>query len=317
MSEVVVSVPAKVNLSLGVGPVRPDGFHPLATVYQAIGLYDEVAARHAADGELSVTVAGNERLSVSEVPTDDSNLAVRAARLLAAHHGLDGAVHLRITKGIPVAGGMAGGSADAAAALVACDALWGTRTPREELMQMAAELGSDVPFLLLGGTAIGAGRGETVTSLMARGTFWWVVLEAQPGLSTPEVYREFDAMHAGRQIGDPEIPDALLAALRAGDVEKLGAALSNDLQPAALRLRPELGPALDAGRENSAHGAVVSGSGPSCLFLCEGQAHAVQVAGALNSYDLGPVSYAKGPVAGARVVGGPVRRGERHGDRGF
>jgi 4-diphosphocytidyl-2-C-methyl-D-erythritol kinase len=300
LSTVTVSAPAKVNLCLGVGPARADGYHGLATVYQAIALYDEVRVRPADD--ITVSVLGDERLSVSQVPTDESNIAVRAARLLAAHHDVDRGAEIAITKGIPVAGGMAGGSADAAAALVACDALWRLRTPRAELMALAAELGSDVPFALVGGTAIGSGHGEVVTPLMSQGEYWWVVLESPTGLSTPAVYREFDAMHAGAAVADPEIPDALIAALRAHDIEALGAALSNDLQPAALRLRPELADALETGRLNSAHGAVVSGSGPSCLFLCEGRAHAWQVAGALKSDDLGPVSYALGPVPGARVV---------------
>ncbi len=302
MREVVVSSPAKINLSLAVGPVRADGFHRLATVYQAIGLYDEVTASSGIDGQFSVDVEGDERLSISEVPTDDSNLAVRAARLLAAHYGISEGVHLTITKGIPVAGGLAGGSADAAAALVACDVLWGTRTPREELLAIAAELGSDVPFSLVGGTAIGTGRGEIIAPAMARGSYWWVVLESGTGMSTPAVYREFDRIHAGEHPPEPAVPVELMAALRNGDIERLGAALSNDLQPAALRLRPELAQSLGHGLEGSAHGAILSGSGPSCLFLTEGRAHAVQVAGWLKGCGLGPVSFAPGPVAGARVI---------------
>ncbi len=294
---VTVTAPAKINLCLGVGPVRPDGFHPLATVYQAVGLYDLVTVSPADD--YAVTVRGDERLSISEVPTDESNIAVRAARALACHHDLDACVDIVIEKGIPVAGGLAGGSADAAATLLACDALWGTHTPREELMAVAAELGSDVPFAVVGGTAIGSGRGEVVTPLMTRGEYWWVVLESREGLSTPAVYREFDVLH-GPGVEDPEIPDALMQALRGHDIEGLGAALVNDLQPAALRLRPELGEALERGLANSAHGAILSGSGPSCLFLCEGRAHAVQVAGALQ--ELGPVSFALGPASGARVT---------------
>jgi 4-diphosphocytidyl-2-C-methyl-D-erythritol kinase len=298
----VASAPAKINLSLGVGAVREDGYHPLATVYQAIGLFDEVAVSRDAGDDWTVRVEGDERLSVADVPTDESNLAMRAARLLAEHHGIKDGLRINVLKGIPVAGGMAGGSADAAAALVACDALWGTATPREELLEIAAELGSDVPFALVGGTAIGSGRGEIVTPVMTRGSYWWVVLESSEGLSTPAVYREFDRMHAGSVVGEPEIPDTLLQALGTGDVEKLAASLSNDLQPAALRLRPELRDAMECGLENSAHAAILSGSGPSCLFLTEGQAHAWQVAGALRSTGYGPVSYARGPVPGARVI---------------
>lgn len=302
MRELVVCAPAKINLSLGVGRLRADGFHSLATVYQAIGLYDQVAARRA--DEFTLVVEGEARLSISEVPTDGSNLAMKAARLLAAQHEIEGGVHLTITKGIPVAGGMAGGSADAAATLVACDALWGTSTPRAEMLELAAELGSDVPFSLVGGTAIGTGRGETVTPAMARGSHWWVVLESEQGLSTPEVYQEFDRTCADDRPAELTVPDALMAALRSGNVEELGAALSNDLQPAALRLRPELEQSLDYGLEGSAHGAILSGSGPSCLFLCEGRAHATQVAGWLKGYGLGPVSFAPGPVPGARMVSG-------------
>jgi 4-diphosphocytidyl-2-C-methyl-D-erythritol kinase len=297
---VAVTAPAKINLCLGVGPAREDGFHALATVYQAIGLYDQVTVRAADD--LTVTVRADPRLSVEDVPTDESNIAARAALLLAKHHGIDRGVAITIDKGIPVAGGMAGGSADGAASLLACNHLWGLRTAKEELLELAAELGSDVPFALVGGTAIGSGRGEVITPLMTRGEYWWVVLESPVGLSTPSVYREFDLMHEVSPARAPEIPDGLISALRRHDVEALGAYLSNDLQQAALRLRPELGRGLEQGRLESAHGAILSGSGPSCLFLCEGRAHAMQVAGGLNSQNLGPVSFAPGPVHGARVV---------------
>jgi 4-diphosphocytidyl-2-C-methyl-D-erythritol kinase len=297
---VAVTAPAKINLSLGVGPVRPDGFHALATVYQAIGLFDQVTVSNSDD--LVVTVRAEERLDIRDVPTDETNIAVRAARLLADRHGLDREVAITIDKGIPVAGGMAGGSADAAATLVACDHLWGLDTPREALAEIAAELGSDVPFALVGGTAIGSGHGELVAPLMTRGEFWWVVLESPRGLSTPAVYREFDRLHAGTVVGEPEIPDQLFAALRTHDLEALGRSLVNDLQLPALRLRPELGRALEQGAVESAYGAIVSGSGPSCLFLCESRTHASQVAGGLREQGLGHVSFAPGPVHGARVV---------------
>ena len=296
---VAVTAPAKINLSLGVGSCRSDGFHTLATVYQAIGLYDRVTVR--ADDAVSVTVRGDSRTPVDGIPLDDSNIAVRAARLLAEHAGVESGVAIEIDKGIPVAGGMAGGSADGAATLLGCDHLWGLGTPREELLELAAELGSDVPFALVGGTAIGSGRGETVTPLMTLGEYWWVVLESENGLSTPAVYREFDRL-ADDTVDLPVIPDALMMALRGHDVAALGASLVNDLQAAALRLRPELAHALEQGLLESAYGAIVSGSGPSCLFLCEGRSHAVQVATGLRSAGLGPVSFAPGPVHGARVV---------------
>lgn len=297
---VVATAPAKINLCLGVGPQRPDGFHALATVYQAVGLHDQVTVSEA--DRTTVEVSAASRVPADGVPTDETNIAVRAARLLAEHRGVEREVAIVIEKGIPVMGGMAGGSADGAASLLACDHLWGLRTPREELLELAGELGSDVPFALLGGTAIGSGRGELVTPLMTRGEYWWVILESSEGMSTPAVYREFDTMHGGSPVGDPEIPDALVQALLGHDVEKLGAALTNDLQPAAFRLRSELAASLDQGRLESALGAVLSGSGPSCLFLCESRAHAVQVAAGLETHNLGPVSFAPGPVPGAQVI---------------
>jgi 4-diphosphocytidyl-2-C-methyl-D-erythritol kinase len=303
---VTASAPAKINLSLGVGAVRPDGFHPLATVYQAVGLHDHVTVSETG-GPAGVTVSleAHARLDVRDVPTDGSNLAARAVLLLARHHGLEPAVHVHVDKGIPVAGGMAGGSADAAAALLACDRLWDLGASPGQLAALAAELGSDVPFALVGGTAIGSGRGEVVTPLLTRGEHWWVVLESPLGLSTPAVYRELDALRASTDDGPPvapEIPDRLLAALASGDVLELGASLTNDLQRAAFRLRPELAAALEAGLAASAHGAVLSGSGPSCLFLCESRTHATAVADALAARGLGPVTLAPGPVPGAQIV---------------
>ncbi len=297
---VAATAPAKVNLSLSVGARRPDGFHPLATVYQAIGIYDEVTVSDA--DEVVVEVRGDTRLDLGQVPTDGGNIAARAAVLLAGHHGLERGVRIVVDKGIPVAGGLAGGSADAAATLVACDVLWELRTPREELAQLAGQLGSDVPFALVGGTAVGSGRGEVVLPVMTRGEYWWVVLESRRGLSTPTVYREFDVLTEGAAVPEPEIPDELVTALRGHDVAAVGAALANDLQAAALRLRPELQATLGHGLVAGAHGALLSGSGPSCLFLCGSATHAGEVADALTALDLGWVSVAPGPVHGARVV---------------
>lgn len=294
-AQVTVSSPAKVNLSLGVGRVRPDGFHPLATVYQAIGIFDDVRVRPAAEDSLTVYGEG---VDVDDVPTDGTNLALRAARLLAEHRSVEAAVEIRIHKRIPVAGGLAGGSTDAAAALLACDALWGLRTPREELMELAAELGSDVPFCLVGGTAIGAGRGEVVTPAMTRGRYWWLVLPSDGGLSTPAVYREFDRLTP--EASEPEIPEEMLAALRAGDAARLGGTLTNDLQPAALGLRPGLRTALDAGMDAGAYGAIVTGSGPTTVFLCQDREHAQDLQ-ILMTPDFGPGLVAEAPVHGARI----------------
>ncbi|MET9290517.1 4-(cytidine 5'-diphospho)-2-C-methyl-D-erythritol kinase [Streptomyces sp. NPDC003077] len=301
---ITVRVPAKVNVQLAVGGARPDGFHDLANVFLAVGLYDEVTATPlppGADTDVPrITVSGPDaRL----VPADRSNLAARAAELLAARHGLRPAVHLHIVKDIPVAGGMAGGSADGAAALVACDALWGTGATREELLGICAELGSDVPFSLVGGAALGRGRGELLTPLEVGGTFHWVFAVADGGLSTPAVYREFDRLHEGRAVPAPEPSEGLLAALRAGGADALAAALSNDLQPAALSLRPALAGTLEAGAAGGALASLVSGSGPTTAFLAKDRGAADAVARALEaSGTCRAVRVAEGPVPGARVV---------------
>ncbi|HEY8458614.1 MAG TPA: 4-(cytidine 5'-diphospho)-2-C-methyl-D-erythritol kinase [Actinopolymorphaceae bacterium] len=300
---VVVRTPAKVNLALLVGPLRADGFHELASVYQAVSLYDEVIARPAPAGEFDVVVhAAPER--VSGVPSGGDNLAVRAATLLASRCGVTGAgAMLEIYKGIPVAGGMAGGSSDAAAALVACDALWDTKLDRSQLMALAAELGSDVPFCLLGGTAVGAGHGEIVTPALARGTYHWVFALDGDGLSTPAVYAELDRMRSGLTVLPPRVPGALMAALRVGDTRGVGRALTNDLQPAALRLRGRLARVLKEGVDAGAVGAVVSGSGPTCAFLARDSAHANDLAARLSGSGVCPtVRTAYGPVPGARIV---------------
>jgi 4-diphosphocytidyl-2-C-methyl-D-erythritol kinase len=298
---VVVAAPAKINLHLGVGAAREDGFHSLATVYQAIGLYDDIVVTDAQQTSLVVEGLG---VDVADVPLDESNIALRAVRLLADHHGIDRTVEMEIVKRIPVAGGMAGGSADAAGALLACDVLWDLHTPREVLIDLAAELGSDVPFCLVGGTALGSGRGEVVTPVMSRGTYWWVVLPAEGGLSTAEVYAAFDRMNAKRNVAEPEVPGELLAALRSGDPERVGDWLQNDLQGPAMSLRPDLSDVLRAGLDASAHGAMISGSGPTTIFLAEGRTHAGQVEEGLRE-ELGVerVIVAPGPVPGVHVVG--------------
>ena len=297
-----VRAPAKVNLELRVGGPRADGYHELATVFHAVGLFDEVEALPA--DEITLTVEGHQ---AELVPLDGTNLALRAAVLVAERVGIDDGVHLHLRKGIPVAGGMAGGSADAAAALVACDALWRTGLSRDDLHVLAAELGSDVPFALLGGTAIGTGRGESLTPALARGEYHWVVALADHGLPTPEVYREIDRLRAGDEVPEPEISDALMQALRAGDAPALGEALANDLQLAAFSLDPALERTLAVGYQAGALGGVVSGSGPSVVFLTTGPEHALDVAVALTASGVAAgVRRAPGPVGGARIVE-PVR----------
>lgn len=301
MSPVSVAAPAKLNLALAVGAPRSDGFHEVATVYHAVSLYDELVAS-AGEG-LTVNVEGAKGVDVGDVPQDDSNLAVRAALLLADETGQDPQVHLHIRKAIPVAGGMAGGSADAAAALVACDALWGTALPRPALLELAARLGSDVPFAVVGGTALGLGRGEQLTPALARGRFEWVFAVADGGLSTPRVYAETDRLREGRVLPEPRVADELMAALRSGDAVALGKALHNDLQPAACALRPALRQTLEVGDECHALGAIVSGSGPTVAFLARDKEHSLDIAVALSaSGTCRSVKRAHGPVAGARIA---------------
>ncbi|MFE7210038.1 4-(cytidine 5'-diphospho)-2-C-methyl-D-erythritol kinase [Streptomyces sp. NPDC001698] len=295
---VTVRVPAKVNVQLAVGAARPDGFHDLANVFLAVGLYDEVTVTEA--DELRVTCAGHD---ADQVPLDRTNLAARAALVLAERHGRRPDVHIHIAKDIPVAGGMAGGSADGAGALAACDALWGTNASRDELLDICAELGSDVPFSLVGGAALGTGRGEKLRPLEVGGTFHWVFAMADGGLSTPAVFREFDRLGEDTDIPEPVASEDLLAALEKGDTAALAAALSNDLQPAALSLRPSLADTLAAGRAAGALAGLVSGSGPTTAFLVADAESASTVAERLRaSGTCRAVRAAAGPAPGATVL---------------
>ncbi|WP_250003249.1 4-(cytidine 5'-diphospho)-2-C-methyl-D-erythritol kinase [Actinoplanes sp. M2I2] len=295
-----VRVPAKINLHLGVGPLRTDGFHELNTVYHAISLFDELTAR--AGDTLTLTMEGE---GAGTLALDETNLILRAAKALAARARVPAYARLHLRKTIPLAGGLAGGSADAAAALIACDLLWGTGMAREDLAEIGATLGSDIPFLLHGGTALGTGHGEAISPILARPTTWhWVVAVADGGLSTPEVYRKLDELRDGswppKALGDA---DELMSALRQRDPEVLGAALGNDLQPAALALRPELADVLKAGSEAGAVAGLVSGSGPTCVFLATDGAHAGRVAAGLNAAGVCREAVtARGPMPGARVT---------------
>jgi 4-diphosphocytidyl-2-C-methyl-D-erythritol kinase len=297
---VKVRAPAKINLHLGVGPLRPDGYHELSTVYHAISIHDELTARRG--DTLTLTMAGE---GAGELALDESNLVIKAARALAQHAGVPAHARLHLRKQIPLAGGLAGGSADAAAALVACDTLWGTGLTRDELAEIAADLGSDAPFLVYGGTALGTGRGESVSPVLARPTSWhWVVAVAEGGLSTPAAYRELDRLRADRAAPEPVgSPDDLLGALRQRDPRVLAAALGNDLQAAALSLRPALAATLNAGDAAGALAGLVSGSGPTCVFLAADEAHAGRMAAELAAAPVcREARTAYGPVAGARVI---------------
>jgi 4-diphosphocytidyl-2-C-methyl-D-erythritol kinase len=299
MPSVTVRVPAKINLALSVGSRRPDGFHELATIFHAVSLYDEVVTSPDEDFTVSAEGPGSDR-----VPLDTSNLAVRAAQTLAAYAGVSTGARLLIRKDIPVAAGLAGGSADAAAALIACDALWDTGLGRPELSILAARVGSDVPFGLVGGTALGTGRGERLTPAMVGGTFHWVLAIAEHGLRTAEVYLTLDALRDTADVVSPAVAPDVLAALRAGDATALGGLLTNDLQPAACALAPQLTATLETGRDLGALGAMVSGSGPTCAFLVRDAEHGLDLAVGLTSARLAAdVRQVTGPVSGARIVG--------------
>ncbi len=299
-ASITAHAPSKVNLYLGVGSLRDDGYHDLTTVFQALSLGDDISVSEA--DELSVTTSGE---GAAGVPADSSNLAARAAIELAAWAGRDPGAAISISKQIPVAGGMAGGSADAAGALVALAQLWRLDIDRESLTGLAAKLGSDVPFSLHGATALGTGRGEQLIPILSRGKFHWVLALAREGLSTPAVYRELDRLRETRgSNGDESLssPDDLLQALASGDAARVAALLHNDLQPAALSLQPTLRRTLRAGIDAGALHGIVSGSGPTCAFLCADDTSAVNVAAELSGAGVAKaVRIASGPVAGARV----------------
>jgi 4-diphosphocytidyl-2-C-methyl-D-erythritol kinase len=300
-ASVTVRAPGKVNLALLSGGVDADGYHSLATVFQAVSLCDDITVTQAEPGHgITLEVQGE---GADVVPLDARNLAWQAAESVAAALGIAADVSIRIRKGIPVAGGMAGGSADAAGALVACNALWSGDLDRDALHALGAGLGSDVPFALHGGHALGLGRGDRLTPVLARGSFHWVFAFADGGLSTPSVFERLDEQRADRVLPEPRVPDAFMAALRSGDPVAVGAALVNDLEPAALSLRPDVAKTLRAGRDAGALGGIVSGSGPTCAFLARDEEHALDIAVTLAADGVcRTVRTAHGPVPGARIV---------------
>ncbi|WP_353827139.1 4-(cytidine 5'-diphospho)-2-C-methyl-D-erythritol kinase [Agromyces sp. SYSU T0242] len=306
-----VRAPGKVNLFMRVGAAGEDGYHDVATAYQAVSLYEDVRAWP--DDEFSVGFSGS--VDTTDLPTDASNLAIRAAKLLARHAGVPGGVRLEIDKHVPIAGGMGGGSADAAGTLVACDALWGTALPKEELHALAASLGADVPFALTGGTAIGTGRGDRLSPALATGSFHWVLVVADHGLSTPAVYHEVDRLrdagldpdwrdgvHGVRAgLDSPTVDAEVLQALRAGDPRKLASALHNDLQAASISLDPTLATTLNVGEQNGALAAIVSGSGPTVAMLVDDADSALELQVGLSAAGRRAL-HVHGPVHGARVM---------------
>lgn len=301
IKSVTVRVPAKVNLQLSVGPRESDGYHQLVTVFQAISIFDDITIKIGDHGSgIHLTVSGDQ---THGVPTDSSNLVVKAIELIAEKFDIQIDASVDIKKSIPVAGGMAGGSADAAAAIVAIDELYSLDMTREEMHDIASQLGSDVPFLLRGGTAIGQGRGDQLTAALSRGTYHWVLALSSLGLSTPAVYSECDRLRQGLDISDPQISDALMQSLLSADPSAVGKLLINDLQAAACSLRPALRLILDVGQEYGALGAIVSGSGPTVAFLVSDEEHGLDLAVALSASGVvGSVTRAYGPVHGAKVI---------------
>uniref|UniRef100_S0DGM0 4-(cytidine 5'-diphospho)-2-C-methyl-D-erythritol kinase n=1 Tax=termite gut metagenome TaxID=433724 RepID=S0DGM0_9ZZZZ len=309
-----VRVPAKINLALRVGSRRHDGYHELATIFQAVSLYDEVRAEWA-DSGIACSVGGTD---AHQIGPENENLAFRAAQLLQREYSVSAGARLTIDKRIPVAGGMAGGSADAAAALLACARLWELEASLDDLMELGSRLGSDVPFLLMGGCAVGLGRGESLTPMLSRGLYHWVLAFSRQGLSTPAVYRQFDRLAAqsgpgmtdgGRSVASapakPGMPRDLMMALTAGDVPRVGGFLVNDLQASACSMMPVLSTLLRAGRTASCLGAIVSGSGPTIAFLTADEQAATDLAVSLSSQGVAhQVRLATGPVPGASVVEG-------------
>lgn len=303
-SQVVhVRAPGKINVFLKVGKVMDDGYHDVATAYQSVSLYEDVRAYPADD--FSVEFGGS--IDTSGLATDGTNLAIKAARLLARKTGFRGGVRLEIEKHVPIAGGMGGGSADAAATLLACDALWGTALSKDELLVLAAKLGADVPFSFTGGTAVGTGRGDQLSPALAKGQFQWVLALAEFGMSTPGVYSELD-LHRERHAQDifpaehqPTVDPNVLQALRAGDPRMLAESLHNDLQAPALHLAPGLGKVLELGEANGALAGILSGSGPTVAFLVADPDTALELQVALSASRLHVVR-AVGPVHGARII---------------
>ena len=298
---VTARVPAKVNLQLSVGPLGSDGFHEVTTVFQAISLFDDVtvATTDSNDG-IKISISGQ---TSNGVPVDNSNLAVKAAQLMIANYELPKDLSIKLKKEIPVAGGMAGGSADAAGVIVGLDSLFELGLSRDEMESVGSKIGSDVPFSICGGVAIGTGRGDQITPALAKGNYNWVLALSGQGLSTPAVYQECDRLREGLSIAPPVVSEQLMQALRAGDAKALGKALTNELQPAACSLRPALRLVLDVGVDYGALGGIVSGSGPTVAFLVLDDDHAMDLTVALSSSGVvSSVVRASGPTNGARII---------------
>lgn len=295
-----VRVPAKINLQLSVGPLEESGYHELATIFQAVSLFDEVTVSKLKTGKDHLSISGDE---IGDVPTNQDNLAFKAIREIAkfVEHPIKARIH--IDKSIPIAGGMAGGSADAAATIVAVNQLWELKLSQNQLVEIASAVGSDVAFLLFGHTQMGLGRGEKLTPVLTRGDFNWVIATNKSGLATSEVYKMCDQLRIDQNIPAPRINNDLVQALATGNVKAVAKNLSNDLQHAALKLKPELSNLLKMGEEFGALAGMVSGSGPTCLFLADSTKSAENLVVDLSGSGLCKnVFLVKAPVAGAKII---------------
>lgn len=310
-----VRVPAKINLFLAVRGRAPDGYHDLVTILQTISLYDHLRVGVYGPPGRGHHPAARRRMRIElhqevleGLPEGDDNIAVKAARMLGSLRGVLDPEHqpqdseaeprtlLELDKTIPLAAGLAGGSADAAGALIALNELWGCDLSTAELREVAAELGSDVPFCVGGGTALATGRGATPAPVLCGGTFHWVVCEADEPLATGAVYRAWDDTC---QPTDAE-PEPVLVALREGDPAALGRALHNELEPAALTLQPTLRQGRRTLEAAGALGVVVAGSGPTLLALARDAGDAERIAGEVGASFL-RVHIARSPAGGPQL----------------
>ena len=298
-SSVIARAPGKINLVLRVGPRRADGYHDLLTCFQAVNIWETVTLSPAE--EFSVEVSGD--VNLGEIPLNGDNLAMKAVAAVGLATGRTDAVAILIDKKVPVGGGMGGGSADAAATLIAINELWQTGLSQVELLDIAAELGSDVPFLLEGGTALGRGRGEILAPIKSL-VFNWVIVPSMEHLATPGVYGRLDELRADVDVVLPEsLPDAFLDAVYRGDPEALAPHLINDMAQASLELEPALATTLEKGLTHGALAVMVSGSGPTCAMLASDDAHAQAIQASLRSQGNHCV-VTSSPARGAHLVSG-------------
>ena len=308
LDQATASAPGKINLFFAVGPLLPDGFHSVASVYQALDLREAVSVAPSSQWNVSVSGALSDE-QIASVPTGEDNLVVRAVKLVAKLAGLPEAAavsELAIYKNVPVAGGMGGGSADAAAAMVAANELWASGLSMAQMTEAAVELGADVPFSLMGETAIGLGRGEKLTLVDQVAPLHWVLVVADRGLSTPAVYKRLDELRSARgedptKVDEAAVPAEFISAVQSGDVARVAKAIKNDLQEAALDLMPELADTIAAGIAAGALAGMVSGSGPTVALLAEDEESAERIANILAFQGLEAIA-ATGPAAGATLA---------------